>query len=109
MSGPSLNVRPDWCPHQDCQFLRAGAGLICGGELPEPEEHNGGENTHRFCLDTRETGHGIFDLQVNGNDLDWMRFIFDALDGKATSWLSKRAKEWSRYGYDDGDIDNGRD
>ena len=85
----NLNARPDWCPHQDCVFQRSAAGMACGGELPKPEEHNGGINTDRICMDTRETGHGIFDLQVNDSDLEWLRFIFDALDGKKTSWMSK--------------------
>ncbi len=90
--GENLNTRPDWCPHQDCIFKRSGAGAMCGGELPIPADH--GEvkavNTHRICMDTRDTGDGIFDLQVNGTDLEWMRFVFDALDGKKTSWLSKK-------------------
>ena len=33
---------------------------------------------------------GVFDLHVNKTDLDWFRWIFDALDGKKTSWLSMR-------------------
>ena len=82
--------RPGWCPHKDCRILRNMMNMACGGQLPKPEEHDGGSNTHRFCMDTRETGHGIFDLQVNDTDLDMLRWIFDALDGKKTSWLSKR-------------------
>lgn len=27
---------------------------------------------------------------VNDTDLEWLRWIFDALDGKETSWLSRR-------------------
>ena len=83
--------RPVWCPHKDCIILRNVTDMGCGGELPKPEEHDGDLNTHRFCLDTRETGHGIFDLQVNDTDLGWLRWIFDALDGKETSWLSKKS------------------
>jgi hypothetical protein len=42
-------------------------------------------NTHRICIVAGE----VIDLQVNGTDLEWFRWIFDALDGKATSWLSR--------------------
>jgi len=30
-------------------------------------------------------------MQVNATDLEWFRWVFDALDGKITSWLSKEA------------------
>lgn len=60
--------RPDWCPHMDCLFKINSQEAMCVGKLPELEPHDGGFNTHRLCLDTRETGHGIFDLQVNKGD-----------------------------------------
>lgn len=74
------NRRPDWCPHPDCIFLRvAGQHGTCAGRLPRSEPHGAGRNTHRWCVDTRETGHGIFDLQVNTGDLYWFGKVFDAI------------------------------
>jgi len=32
---------------------------------------------------------GVFDMQMNDSDLDWIRWLY-ALDGEITSWLSKR-------------------
>jgi len=77
--------RPDWCPHKDCVFVRRVLDSICGGKLPKPEPHNGDFNPYRICIKTDE----VFDLQVNDTDLGWFRWVFDALDGKKTSWLSK--------------------
>ena len=82
--------RPAWCPHADCRFRRQTQGLVCGGELPEPVPHDGVDNTHRLCLDGAADDGGVLDLQVNANDLAHFRFVFDALDGKRTSWLSRR-------------------
>ena len=79
--------RPSWCPHTDCIFLRRAMDHLCGGQLPKPEPHDGDVNTQRICINA---GLPVFDLQVNHSDLDWLRWIFDALDGKATSSLSKR-------------------
>ena len=78
--------RPAWCPHQDCVFCRRSQDALCGGRLPKPEPHDGDENTHRFCINA----DGVFPLQVNKTDLGYFRWIFDALDGETTSWLSKR-------------------
>ncbi len=83
--------RPLWCLHQDCQFLRRTMDAMCGGELVRPSEHEGQLNTHRFCIRCPDVENGPFmihDYQVNDNDLQWFRWIFDALDGKKTSWLS---------------------
>lgn len=82
--------RPEWCPHQDCIFKRRAMDSMCGGELPEPILHDENPNTHRMCLRESDPPYGIGDYQVDANDLDWFRWIFDALDGKATSWLSNR-------------------
>ena len=79
--------RPTWCHHKDCIFLRRAMDSFCGGKLPVPIKHNKGLNTHRFCLN--EEVFGITDYMVNDNDLQWIRWIFDALDGLKTSWLSK--------------------
>jgi len=78
--------KPAWCPHQDCIFTRRVLNALCGGRLPEPEPHDGDLNLHRICIRTDTT----FDLKVNDSDLDWLRWIFDSLDGKATSNLSKQ-------------------
>lgn len=77
--------KPSWCPHESCEFLRRVEDSLCGGSLPTPEPHDGDLNTHRLCINTDE----VFDLQVNVSDVDWFRWIFDAIDGKSTSWLSK--------------------
>lgn len=85
--------RPSWCPHSDCIFKRRTMDAICGGELPVPEPHGPSMNTHRFCINQKQEEIptvGIFDLQVNDTDLEAFRYIFDALDGKVTSWLSRR-------------------
>ncbi len=79
--------RPTWCLHKECLFKRRVMDAICGGELPEPSPHEGDINTHRICLNQ---GGRIDDYLVNSTDLEWFRWIFDALDGKETSWLSKR-------------------
>jgi len=79
--------KPSWCPHESCKFLRRVQDDLCGGSLPTPESHDGDLNTHRLCIKTDT--EGAFDLQVNTSDLDWFRWIFDAMDGKKTSWLSR--------------------
>ena len=60
--------RPGWCPHKNCQFKIQSQGMACVGALRIPQLHDKTLNTHRLCLDTRETGHGIFDLQINWTD-----------------------------------------
>ena len=60
--------QPEWCPHKDCILLAHSQSMMCIGKLPKLETHDGGINTHRFCLDTRETGHEIFDLRINRGD-----------------------------------------
>ncbi len=79
-----VQERPTWCPVKNCEFLRSSQGKMCGGKLAEPTEHDGGINTHHFCLS--ESGHSSY--EVNTSDLDFFRWIFDALDGRRTSWLS---------------------
>ena len=63
-----MNKRPKWCPHVDCIWKVQSQDLMCVGKLPKPETHGSDFNDHRLCIDTRETGHGIFDLQVNWGD-----------------------------------------
>jgi len=76
--------KPSWCEHEGCLFLRGAVDCLCGGKLPAPEPHDGDFNTHRICIGPEE----VFDLQVNVSDLDWFRWIFDAIDGKSTGCLS---------------------
>lgn len=78
--------RPKWCPHIDCIFKRRVQDGFCGGYLPVPQEHDGDYNTYRVCLRTDEA---LADFMVNKTDLEWLRWLFDALDGRQTSWLSK--------------------
>lgn len=82
--GTYKQERPSWCQHESCLFLRRAVDHLCGGELPALEPHDGDFNTHRICIKTEE----VFDLQVNVSDLDWFRWIFDAIDGKRTGCLS---------------------
>ena len=63
--------KPDWCPHlldSQCILMAQSQNKACIGKLPHPEPHDNDFNDHRLCLDTRETGHGIFDLQINWTD-----------------------------------------
>jgi len=60
--------RPDWCQHVDCIFKIHSQNSMCIGKLPNPKPHDDDFNTHRLCIDTRETGYGIFDLQINWTD-----------------------------------------
>ena len=63
--------------------------MICGGNLPIPEPHGKDFNTFRLCYKDLPKEGEILDFQVNKTDLEWFRYIFDALDEKKTSWLSK--------------------
>lgn len=92
MTGEFRQERPVWCQHKDCKFKRISQDKICGGELSEPQPHDPGGppvNTHRFCLRDALPKGEIFDLQVHNQDLESMRWVFDALDGKKTSWMSQ--------------------
>lgn len=85
--------RPSWCPYKDCIFKRRVQDAFCGGALPEPISHNADYNDYRICFCGSEIyqseGFTGEHYQVNDTDLDYLRWIFDALDGKKTSWLSK--------------------
>lgn len=61
--------KPEWCLHNDCLFKLKSQNKMCIGELSKPEPHDDDFNTHRLCIDTRATGHGIFDLQINWTDV----------------------------------------
>ncbi len=72
-------IKPDWCIHKKCKFLAQSQNKMCVGELPKLEPHGMVFNTHRFCLDTTETGHGIFDLQINWTDAWGMRRLLNLI------------------------------
>lgn len=89
--------RPSWCPHTDCVFRRRVLDSACAGVLPEIADETDEAGRHindsRICLNETHSADDakVFDLKVNETDLDWLRWLFDSLDGKATAWLSKRA------------------
>lgn len=82
--------KPEWCPHGDCIFKRRVQDGFCGGYLPVPQEHDSDYNTYRICL---RSDDALADYQVNKTDLDWLRWLFDVLDERQTSWLSKDTSE----------------
>ena len=47
--------RPDWCPHKECIFQVQSQNSMCRGKLSKPEPHDNDFNTHRLCIDTRES------------------------------------------------------
>jgi len=63
-----LKDKPSWCPHSNCLYELQSQDKMCIGKLSELKQHGNDFNTHRLCIDTRETGHGIFDLQINWSD-----------------------------------------
>jgi hypothetical protein len=63
----------------------------CAGHLPRPVPHASDFNHYRLCMNGALPNGEVFDLQVNDTDLEWFRWMFDALDGKKTSWLSRKA------------------
>ncbi len=84
--------RPMWCHHSDCIFKRRCQDAFCCGELPKPDPHHDDFNYYRICVSGFEDGIGQ-DYLVNNTDLEYMRWIFDALDGKTTSWISRIGTE----------------
>jgi hypothetical protein len=61
--------RPAWCPHSTCIYRVSGQAKLCFGELPAPEPHDVGENTHRMCIrGAEDDGEWTFDLQINRGD-----------------------------------------
>ena len=71
--------RPEWCPHQSCQFVRRVTDAMCCGNLPEPQEHDGDFNIYRLCLNGAADDGGVFDLQINKTDISWFRWLFNAV------------------------------
>lgn len=81
--------RPTWCPHISCWFRRRVQDAFCCGKLYEPVAHGADSNDYRICFNCMDDG-SLQDYMVNNSDLDYLRWILDALDGKSTSWLSRR-------------------
>ena len=81
--------RPTWCKHNDCVFARRTMDSACAGNLPKPVPHAGDMNIYRICIREILPNNEICDIQMNKTDLGWLRWLFDALDGKKTSWLSE--------------------
>ncbi len=75
--------RPSWCPKRDCEFRRRVMDSMCGGCLPEPLPHADDLNTFRVCLNDAAIPMPFL---LNKSDLNWLRWIFDALDGRQTSF-----------------------
>jgi hypothetical protein len=84
--------RPRWCPHQDCKFRLQFQDAMCGGELPDPAEHDGDFNHLRICLNGAADNGGVFDLQINRTDIFHLRRLFDSLQ-KAESSTPAEASE----------------
>lgn len=88
-----LQQRPEWCLYRDCIFTRnfyARCGAICSGKLPKPDPHEEGFNTYQLCFlfignKEKHSPAEAFAMRVNDLDLDLLRWVFDALDGKKTS------------------------
>lgn len=79
--------RPSWCPKLDCLFKRRVMDSICGGELPEPILHAGDLNTFRICLNDDEVADvPVLPILINKGDLNWFRWVLDALDGRHTDF-----------------------
>ena len=51
----------------------------CVGRMPKPVDHNGGINTHRFCLKDAAEGGAVFDLMVNVGDLWNFERLFEVV------------------------------
>lgn len=71
--------RPNWCPHIDCKFKIQTQNKMCVGKLPKQAPHDNDFNDHRLCIDTRETGKGIFDLQINWTDCWNLKRLLDTV------------------------------
>ena len=81
--------RPEWCSQEKCQFLRRVMDDACIGKLDTPEDHEGIDNTHGWCMAGVVEDH-ILHLETNITDIEYMRWLFDAVDDGHSSWLSNR-------------------
>lgn len=80
--------RPTWCRYADCMFKRRSQDALCCGDLSEPDPHENDFNYYRICVNIPDDGTGC-DYLVNNTDIEYLRWILDALDGKTTSWISR--------------------
>ena len=71
-------VRPEWCPHAECEYRASSQAIICVGHLPTPAPQGDDENTDRICLQTDTDGEP-FDLQINASDVFHLRRMFDVI------------------------------
>ena len=77
-------MKPEWCPHPECEALRTTQDAACSGRLPQPEPHGQATNTHRICLHgSPDDGEWTFDLQVHTGDLYALDVVFDAVRADA--------------------------
>ncbi len=61
--------RPMWCPHTECVFGIRSQDSLCVGRLPIPADHDGVENTHRFCQrGAPDDGAWLHSLEFNRGD-----------------------------------------
>lgn len=81
--------RPTWCPHKDCAYRVSTQAVACLGELPNPTDHDGTPNTHRFCMrGASDDGEWLFKLELNQGDAAALVRIFSACFGLKASSLS---------------------
>ena len=71
--------RPEWCPHPDCRFAIRSQDSLCIGELPNPMDHEGIENTHRLCQrGAEDDGQWLHTVEWNRGDAWNLRRVIDA-------------------------------
>ena len=75
-------VRPKWCLHKDCIYVRCFQKKMCSGILPNPEKHDDDYNTHRICLMGALSNNEAFDLQINKTDVYYFRLLFEVINEK---------------------------
>ena len=90
VGGPK--VRPGWCPFSDCDCAHSSADAICGGKLSVSEQHAGGENNMRLCIKQCDASE-VTSFMVNDEDLDWVRRVFDGMQGKGDFAFQMRGGE----------------
>ncbi len=83
--------RPAWCPKSNCNFRRRVMDSLCGGSLEYPIPHAGDVNIFRVCFNDDETpAVPALPIMFNATDLNWLRWIFDALDGRETGFVGTK-------------------
>jgi hypothetical protein len=78
-----MNQRPEWCPHQNCQYRLQTQDAACVGELPVPDPHGPDFNTHRLCLrGAEDDGQWAFSMTINGSDAWNLGRLLQVVRGK---------------------------